>query len=192
MSEEWKAMSEEEKQPYKDAAAADAERARAENEAAGLYVKSGAGKKRKTGGARKTTKNNTDDAGECTWCCVKWWCWIHATPPVPPLDTGEGAQDEHTLDKPKPVTKRQQALAATQAPSMDEYDEQTRLQCDWVAHPAEAIIAETFTGKVCGRGVGVALADGVHAEVSQEHCTHTHTTLTPHTVCCGTSGSSPL
>ena len=36
MSEEWKALSDAEKQPFKDAAAADALRAKAANEAAGI------------------------------------------------------------------------------------------------------------------------------------------------------------
>lgn len=50
LSEEWKALTEEEKQPYKDAAAADALRAKAANEAAGITGKTGrksAGRKRK-------------------------------------------------------------------------------------------------------------------------------------------------
>lgn len=113
LSEEWKALTEEEKQPYKDAAAADAQRAKAANEAAGIT-----GKPRKAGGRKRKG----------------------ATQP-------EAAENEV---KPAPATKRQHALAAAAGDGGSD-DEQQREECDWAAHPAEAILAETSTGKVSCR-----------------------------------------
>lgn len=163
MSEEWKVMTEEEKQPYKDAAAADAERARAENEAAGLS--SGTAKKRKTAAPRKTKQQGKDGVWGC--CVLVDGSCQHQLPTL--LD--EEDRDGPTT-KPNPVTKRQQALAATQAPLDNENDEQEREQCDWEKHPAECILAETYTGKVC-----VLLCTLVSTLSARQHnvpppCTH--------------------
>lgn len=67
------------------------------------------------------------------------------------LSTTCAAENEPPA-KPAPATKRQYVLAAAAEDGASD-DERQREACDWDAHPAEAILAETFTGKVRWWGV---------------------------------------
>lgn len=119
LSEEWKALTEDERQPYKEAAAKDAQRAKAANMAAGITSKT------RAAGASTARKGHKRK--------------------------GSSEQDGAAADapvKPAPATKRQHALAAAVDDDGARDDERQREECDWEAHPAEAILAETDGGKV--------------------------------------------